>query len=485
MDESRKITKENFGEYEERVCRMECQREKVLAEGRLTVIVADILYCIYSPIALLATISFEVALPDSFLGLLVGIWQTLCRSFWHRPRIWIFSALLATFLFPIILFVLALFSGCVIRRKGVQAHSGLSEEADLSRAKAVLARYRKVTGDAVSGTVGCSALIAPLICTIITTLMAWFGQVESEGYEAAKKQILVIVVMCVLFGVMYFIHHWFGLFLYTDLYCRLPHFRIRGDQELEDALNQYVNDCEKQERLEARMEEERKRAEIRQRGDELYRQAIAEQPVDEGLIGKAADMGSCLACLHMCRQALTACFSGELLNSYTDSEIDAIAEKTMKFCEIASQEESSPQIKAEATFGYLTFQYLYGQFDADKSKKILTKLWDVRQSGFLPERWQEHCSELIHTIATKINDYQRDYEAIKKALTGRSTSSSAGAGARSDTPRVKRCYCKFYTAGVCGRRSSTYSVVHCDHVADPGQCSTALLDNGLGFEFYE
>lgn len=48
---------------------------------------------------------------------------------------------------------------------------------------------------------------------------------------------------------------------------------------------------------------------------------------------------------------------------------------------------------------------------------------------------------------------------------------------------MKRCYCKFFNAGACGWRSTDGYTSRCSYVTNPGQCSTALMNHGLGFEF--
>ena len=113
------------------------------------------------------------------------------------------------------------------------------------------------------------------------------------------------------------------------------------------------------------------------------------------------------------------------------------------------------------------FQVLTESGSAAKWQGVLSQLREVRDSGLLPERFHETCIMLVRTVVDLID----------------ASATQAPAPRRSAEPVVKRCYCKFFNAGACGWRSTSGYTSRCGYVTDPGQCATALMNHGLGFEF--
>lgn len=216
-------------------------------------------------------------------------------------------------------------------------------------------------------------------------------------------------------------------------------------------------------RLKAERERKKKEAEERNRkeGDELYCQATAEDNVDEGLIRRAADLGCRPACLYIGRQMMEEWATG----AYTKREKADIAEKAKEYFHIASFEEDSMEAKTEARFGYLFFKVVTESGNDSKWKEVLSQLRDIQKSGMLPENYNETCVLLIENVVNLVDT---------------STSSSPSTSSR---PAIKRTYCKFYSAGICTKNSTSYHPYHCNHISNPGDCATALLEGGLGFEF--
>lgn len=287
----------------------------------------------------------------------------------------------------------------------------------------------------------------------------------------------IVGILCVIMLILYYL-------LPHCIFVRLSDrfYRFHG---LQDAFNDYARKLEQAETERRQAEEQRKRAveeqlrkeqerrraekerqqaeENRKRGDEIFHKAISGDKTDESLVRQAADLGSRPACLYVGCQMLLAWST----DAYTKAEKEDIAQKAKSYFKTASLEEDSAEARTEARFGYLFCQVVSESGSKDKWTGVLTELRSIQKSGLLPERWQEICASAIREVVKMVD----------------SLSGKTGSCQKDTEPVFKRCYCKFFNAGICGKLSTSYSVHHCNHVSDPGQCSTALLDHGLCFEY--
>lgn len=279
--------------------------------------------------------------------------------------------------------------------------------------------------------------------------------VLSGSFKAAERgymfnYIMCMVIMCLLVGLP------LGLATVIDTKIEKKKEQKERIKEEEERREREKREAEER-RLKAERERKKKEAEERNRkeGDELYRQATAEDNVDEGLIRRAADLGCRPACLYIGRQMMEEWATG----AYTKREKADIAEKAKEYFYIASSEEDSMEAKTEARFGYLFFKVVTESGNDSKWKEVLSQLRDIQKSGMLPENYNETCVLLIQNVVNLVDT---------------STSSRV---------TIKRTYCKFYSAGSCTKNSTSYRLCSCNYISNPGDCATALIEGGLGFEF--
>ena len=457
------VTKENFGEYEQRVCQMERRRSKMLAEWWVGVIVGGIAFSVVvlSAIFFIMPIEAEADALDALIVFLAGIAERLYIIFSSEDmNKLLFFGLAAVFIFPTTHFLAALAVKWIYAGKASAPLKGSNvEQAE------ELHRRCKAAGDKLSFDwdwsefcVLTSAFVATVNVVILFLIVMcelmyeWFS-VEAEVVGA--ETIIGGLLVCGMFWIGYFI------LCYICCICLWPasfFYRIQTDRELEAALETYVRECRKLEEEEKEYRHKKEVEQNRRRGDEIYRQAIAGDEVDNALVRQAADLGCRPACLRLGRELMEAWSTG----SYTMAEKDNIAMEAKGYFHTASQEEDSVEAKTEAMFGYLMFQVLTESGDVGKWRNVLNQLRRIQQSGALPKMWNDSCTALIDTVAKMVNDLdRRSY----------------------DEPRVKNCYCKFYGQGICAKLSGAYYNAPCNYRSNPGRCSIALNEHALVFEF--
>lgn len=454
------VTKENFQEYEEMVCRMERQRSIRAAERNKGVTAATIAYCMTAPF-ILTFMSYMIAPNES--------------SNEDVLTVFLLSALIEIVIFLIFHFVTAL----VIKMTYAGVSSVPLNGSDFENAKKLCERCKAI-GDRLDvdvpyylykGIISCICAGLFVVCTLV-----------SEGFKPGwgigdliVGALAAALLFSIAWGIFFFIYSFLlgltGLFYCPD-----------GNSELQKLLDCYADSCEEQERKRIQAEDARRRAERakeerrrmeeaeqnRKRGDEIYRQAVATDEVDEHLMQQAADLGSRPACLYLGRQMYEAFAS----DAYTKAEKKRIAEKAIRYFRTASLEEDSAEARTEAKFGYLSFQCMTESGDYDKWSDMLSQLREIQKSGNLPERYQEPFATLISLVVEMVDQ-----------TAPRTSRQNAKSHRNDEEPVVKRCYCKFSNAGICSKKSGSYYTAHCDHASNPGQCSIALGNGGLGFEF--
>lgn len=466
MKKSRPIVdKKNFGEYTQKICQMEHRRKKLLAKRTCagwTSGAAFFIAALSTAYSMADLIEMPLIPQLRFLG---DSWNNLCAFFLpkgYSPQEAFLFSILATILISLAVHLMtALAVGLAYSEKPSAPLEGKdSKQAAELQARCASAGTRLPPRKKTISILISAAYALVLLLPTLLDRNEMLRELEKTGLGTLTLSLaLIVVIFGLLYAVPYAIFLWLNGFLY----------RIHRKYEWEYALDTYASLCIAQEQEQKRAEEERKRTEQeeqdRRQGDSLYRQAIAGQKVDDQLVWQAAELGSRPACLYLARQMMEAWSIG----AYTKEEKADIAEVAKNFFYTASLEETFKESKIEAKFGYLMFLVLTESGNASKWRGVLSQLRDVQNSGLLPERYQKTCSMLIDTVVDMV-----DASDAKEAAFHQNSSSQ---------PVVKRCYCKFFNAGACGWSSTDGYSARCSHVSNPGQCSIALMNHGLEFEF--
>lgn len=463
MKKSVSVDRKNLGEYARRISRIELRRKKLLSMrtcAGLTSGAAFFAAALSAAYGIAGSIEMPVFSRLRFLG---DAWKTLCAAFlpegYSPQEAILFSILAAVLIAAAVHLLTALAVGLACSET-----SPVPMEGSESQQAAALCKRCAAAGTRLPDRKSSVCILISLFYALILLLPTLLDRNEMTAALAETGLVkliasvsFMIALLALIYGVPYAVFLWVsGLF-----------YRVRRKSQWEDALDAYAKQCKIQEEEQARAEAERKSREEaeqnRREGDALYRRAIANQTVDEELMWQAAELGSRPACLYLGRQMMEAWSTG----SFTKEEKADIAEVAKNYFHTASLEEDFKESRIEAQFGYLMFQVLTESGSAAKWQGVLSQLREVRDSGLLPERFHETCIMLVRTVVDLID----------------ASAAQTPAPRRSAEPVVKRCYCKFFNAGACGWRSTDGYTSHCNYVTNPGQCSTALMNHGLGFEF--
>lgn len=453
------VTKENFKEYEEKVCRTE-HRRSIAKKASL---IATMVFCV-TPLPVYISI-FCLMDPDEAINDPTNPWIfVLIGKLWKRflPNgcPWPLAILLPILAVILIFLVIHVVATVVLKLVYVGKTSAPLGGSDVEKAEKLYERYNSVSassydfGDACEDSDSPSIVAAVIFCGVCFALI-----MLGDGLEENFLLFLFAlgVMGLIVFGICRFLH---GFCLWLVSFFFYPH----RDSKLADALKSYMDVCKKEEQERKRAEEAAVAEQNRKRGDALYQQAIAHDEADENLIKQAAALGSRPACLYM-GKLMYRDFTSDY---YTKKEKERIAEEGKHYLYIASQEENSEVDKIEAEFLYLAFRVITEGFDADGWKAALTQLRNIQRSGLLQEELKEPCALLISQVV----------EMVDK------TPSRSTSGRSNNEPAMKyHCYCRFYSAGTCSMSSDDSYTAKCYYASNPGQCSICTTNNALEFVF--
>lgn len=454
------ITSENFEEHKLKVFQLERRREKLLVmrkwgdiAGGTVFFVAE-LSAIYG---LADRLEMPTAPPLQFLSVLgKSLYSPFLPEGCSAEEGLLFSVIAAV----LIGLAVHLLTALAVGRDYSETPRDPLEGSDSEQAAALCARCKAAgAGLPPRKKLVFAATFALVVLIPILLDPENFQYLVDAGLLLSLLAVVVIgCILLLMYTIPYAVVLWLSGFLY----------RIRRETELEEALDTYARLSKEREEEEKRAEEERRRQEEieqdRLQGDELYRQAIAGGQIDEELVRQAAELGCRPACLYLGRQKMEAWAAGP----YTKKEKAGIAEEAKRYFRTAALEEYFEQSRIEAQFGYLMFQVLTESGGASKWEEVLSQLREIQSSGMLPEQYRESCAMLIDSVIE---------------LADTAAEKSKRSQPKSDEPVVKRCYCRFLNGSICTYYSGSYNTAHCDHISDPGQCSAALLEHGLMFEF--
>lgn len=238
---------------------------------------------------------------------------------------------------------------------------------------------------------------------------------------------------------------------------------IRACEEFEKTLisNKKKADKERAEakKAEAQRIEKERRAQLAQEAEEQWK-SIENPEEDETLVKQLADEGSPSACAYIGKKM----YADYTENSYTNSEKKWILKQIKEYLSVSALTGD-----VDSDFLILTITVQTISTDADNWRDLLGKAREIKKSGKLSEEYAESCDVLIETIIDCVN---RAEELDNKAKEDAKRQ-----------PVLKNKYCRFCDHGVCRYFPNQYSVAKCEYINNPGQCSIALTEKSIVYEF--
>lgn len=190
---------------------------------------------------------------------------------------------------------------------------------------------------------------------------------------------------------------------------------------------------------------------------QLYERATESDTINVELMEQAAELGDPLANLYIAKQIMEEATSG----AYTANERENEMRRAADYLHVAACANNR-----EAELLELACRIQFESNSLFGWKSILAKLRQLKKSTDLSSEHLELCDDLIRAVVPIIDNMEE-----------KNTNSY-----RSE-PKVKNTYCAFCNSGICTKLSTGSYLAHCDYMNDPGQCSTALMNKALRFEF--
>ncbi len=209
-----------------------------------------------------------------------------------------------------------------------------------------------------------------------------------------------------------------------------------------------------------RQEEEKRKEQERLRivsEAEAEFQALENPEDNEKLVKKLANKESPSACLYLGRK-LYQKFTTQRL---TKSEKERLAAECEEYLVIAT---NAGNIEAEFLLLDIATETESNSYETWVA--YLKEARTIKASGKLPEHYHDTMDGLIDTLIEVVDRMEE-----KRADAIRETNRK---------PVIKREYCRFMVAGQCGHGGY---ISPCRYINNPGNCSIALNEKGLAFEF--
>lgn len=162
-------------------------------------------------------------------------------------------------------------------------------------------------------------------------------------------------------------------------------------------LEAFIAQCEREEQEEKKRIAKKKREEQLKQAEIIYQQAIANDPMNEAKLKKAADMGHPEACL---RYGLVL-LSNLDTSAQTNSEIRKINETAAKYFKTPAKQGNK-----EAEFYWLISRCQYESGNMDDWQDILSNLRRMKAGGHVPSHMQGVCDMAIENAVQCLNDLE-------------------------------------------------------------------------------
>ena len=308
----------------------------------------------------------------------------------------------------------------------------------------------------------------------LTGLLIYFGVIAYILYFISKstnvmdtERIILFILFIAVFSLLPFI---ILRIIYFSLVRKIwEYWYTKDESKTKENLEKYLkalNFEKKKIDKEEKIKKEQEQAEMARKqkkqnlikANELYKEATKSDEIEENLMKKAADLEHPEACLY---------FGKKLMEDYASDKFTK-KEKSVIIKDAKKYLSSARKLNTEANFLYINSSVLSDAKDIDEWKFTLKELRSIEASGTLPEIYADACSTAISIVVDTIDKMDANIEKKKNYK-----------------PKIKRCYCKFFNAGICGRESNSTITYHCNYHDNPAACSTARTYNGVVYEFDE
>lgn len=234
-------------------------------------------------------------------------------------------------------------------------------------------------------------------------------------------------------------------------------------EELEIIKAQRIREL-KVEEGERRREAEKRRIENLKNGllegKKLYEEAIKGDKVDKNLVFSAADFGDMDACIYIGSQFISDYES----NRFTKEEKEQKAKLTARVLEgaLSIAKQLGMQANAECEFLLTYARVRFESNDKNGWKNLLSALRRFQNIDDIREKYEYSLENVIGVVVDTIDDID-----VRQSQP-------------SPSPLPKKLVCRFQNGAICTKNSTTYFLAHCEY-RDPGNCPTALMNNGLTY----
>ncbi len=250
-------------------------------------------------------------------------------------------------------------------------------------------------------------------------------------------------------------------------------------EKMDAYLKKYNKEQEKlkkQRDEEAKLLEEQKKLQAEENARKLEAQRQLEMdaelahlmeadPIDAEALLTLADKGHIKSCA-MVGEILYQDYTVNTSTSafYTNDEKKEVAYKSLRYLDMAAD---NGDIVSKALAISLKIQF--ESFNRNQFKEMLADVRKAKASGLLKPEYVDICDAMIPILVETIDKTPEPAPPPKPV--------------KPREPVLKREYCAYCTGGTCGYYSTSYYLAKCDHLNDPGQCSAALNQKALRFEF--
>ncbi len=287
-------------------------------------------------------------------------------------------------------------------------------------------------------------------------------------YDAFALEVSFLVGMAACIAVLFFLYKL--LYGISFAICKLffgSNYCYGEIHSVGEKLTDMVQEMEQEEaRIEKEKREKKEREQARKKAnaaEKRYEEAMKQDDVDEDVVLQAAKDGSPSACLHVGRQLYMEMLEARSKRSRTQDEMKDMYDEAVGYLEISAEKRM-----VEAEFLMLSLDVQTQSHTLEGWKNILKDLRRFEKSEEL-KNYRDAMEQMTGIVVETIDELaeserQRERERNRK-------------------PVIKREYCRYNNAGVCGYYSNSVYLAKCDYMTNPGQCAAALNNKGLAFEF--
>lgn len=200
-------------------------------------------------------------------------------------------------------------------------------------------------------------------------------------------------------------------------------------------------------------------------GENLYKEALASDPINEKKLKKAAELGYPRACYHLGKNLIADLDS----DMYTSDEKEEIAERAANYFNVARQnsELAEEDLETECKFLWMFSRLQYESNNKEKWQQMLTDFRNIQKSGELPEEYTETLESAIKTVVTVIDELINQPKPQPQPT-------------YQPTPK-KKYYCIFRNGAVCTKETNSVMTYYCNYVHNPTACITARQNNAIEY----